>query len=335
MPKQIKLGLDKVPAPVTKQFTQLIDIEGNLLYDAAGNPVVTEDEAVLGSFSKSASATSIFSNNYNSSKPVTVPIAEQFSGESEVSNSLLGVPRAEEQLSLFADVSTYGLDEENWNYYTFSANAVHPAEWYRKQNPVFGRRFNPKFDEGSSEQALYLSSYPSQYNFPGSTVADRLSTPTDTVVTYMNFIAMGKYLYAKFLPYNEVFAKANFLNENIKIVSSGEAEIDTTSSSVFSNVSQIFANDTAYHDVDYGANLQDSFDQIESFTTMYDSIIAGDVTFPPMTGQPQENYKLTSEFPAVRSFLSSKSRPGGSSVSNKFAILESKKTFRYQPGRAS
>ena len=335
MPKQIKLGLDKVPAPVTKQFTQLIDIEGNLLYDAAGNPVVTEDEAVLGSFSKSASATSIFSNNYNSSKPVTVPIAEQFSGESEVSNSLLGVPRAEEQLSLFADVSTYGLDEENWNYYTFSSNAVHPAEWYRKQNPVFGRRFNPKFDEGSSEQALYLSSYPSQYTFPGSTIADRLSTPTDTVVTYMNFIAMGKYLYAKFLPYNEVFAKANFLNENIKIVSSGEAEIDTTSSSVFSNVSQIFANDTAYHDVDYGANLQDSFDQIESFTTMYDSIIAGDVTFPPMTGQPQENYKLTSEFPAVRSFLSSKSRPGGSSVSNKFAILESKKTFRYQPGRAS
>ena len=104
MPKQIKLGLDKVPAPVTKQFTQLIDIEGNLLFDAAGNPVVTEDEAVLGSFSKSASATSIFSNNYNSDKPISVPIAEQFSGESEVSSSILGVPRAEEQLSLFADV---------------------------------------------------------------------------------------------------------------------------------------------------------------------------------------------------------------------------------------
>ena len=101
MPKQIKLGLDKVPAPVTKQFTQLIDIEGNLLFDAAGNPVVTEDEAVLGSFSKSASATSIFSNNYNSDKPISVPIAEQFSGESEVSSSILGVPRAEEQLSLF------------------------------------------------------------------------------------------------------------------------------------------------------------------------------------------------------------------------------------------
>ena len=104
MPKQIKLGLDKVPAPVTKQFTQLIDIEGNLLYDAAGNPVVTEDEAVLGSFSRSDAATSIFSNNYNNGPPVTVPVEEQFSSESEVSSSLLGVPRAEEQLSLFADV---------------------------------------------------------------------------------------------------------------------------------------------------------------------------------------------------------------------------------------
>ena len=144
MPKQIKLGLDKVPAPVTKQFTQLIDIEGNLLYDAAGNPVVTEDEAVLGSFSKSESATSVFANNYDNVPPVTVPIAEQFSGESEVSSSLLGVPRAEEQLSLFADVSTYGLDRDNWDYY-IGPGGNYPPEWYRKENPIYGRRFDPKF----------------------------------------------------------------------------------------------------------------------------------------------------------------------------------------------
>ena len=33
--------------------------------------------------------------------------------------------------------------------------------------------------------------------------------------------------------------------------------------------------------------------------------------------------------------MSSKAQPGGSSSATKFAILESKKTFRYQPGRAS
>ena len=115
MPKQIKLGLDKVPAPVTKQYVQLIDIEGNKLFDAAGNPVITEEEATLGSFSTSAGSTSVYANNRDNNPIVSVPIAEQFSETSEVSSSLLGVPRAEEQLSLFSDVSTYGLDEDNWN----------------------------------------------------------------------------------------------------------------------------------------------------------------------------------------------------------------------------
>tara|TARA_R110000744_G_scaffold39947_2_gene90730 strand:+ start:3487 stop:3864 length:378 start_codon:yes stop_codon:yes gene_type:complete len=120
MPKQIKLGLDKVPAPVTKQFTQLIDIEGNLLYDEAGNPVITEDEATIGSFSTMAGSTSVYINNRDNNPIIPIPIEEQFSETSEVSSSLLGIPRAEEQLSLFSDVSTYGLDEDNWNYYTFS-----------------------------------------------------------------------------------------------------------------------------------------------------------------------------------------------------------------------
>ena len=334
MPKQIKLGLDKVPAPVTKQFTQLIDIEGNLLYDAAGNPIVTEDEAVLGSFSKSASSTSIFSNNYNNSPIVSVPIAEQFSGESEVSNSLLGVPRAEEQLSLFADVSTYGLDEENWNYYTFS-NANYPPEWYSKENPIFGRRFNPKFYEESTEQALVISTYPSQYNFPGSTIASRQTEASDSLKRYMNFIAMGKYLYTIFLPYNRVFAERNFLNTDIKIVSSGEAEIDVTSTSTFNTNGLFFSGDNTFFDVEYGSDLQGSFDQIERWTVLFDRIVSGDAAFPTLTGQPEPDFTLDPIYPFIRSFLSSKAQPGGNSSATKFVILESKKTFRYQPGRAS
>jgi len=334
MPKQIKLGLDKVPAPVTKQFTQLIDIEGNLLYDAAGNPVVTEDEAVLGSFSKSESATSVFANNYDNVPPVTVPIAEQFSGESEVSSSLLGVPRAEEQLSLFADVSTYGLDRDNWDYY-IGPGGNYPPEWYRKENPIYGRRFDPKFYEESTEQALSISTFPSQYNFPGSAIAERLQDATDVQKRYMNFVAMGKYLFTIFEPINPIFAKRNFLNTNIKIVSSGEAEIDVTSSSAFSTNGLYFSGDNLFHDVEYGTDLQDSFDQIERFTVMFDKIVAGDATFPELTGSATTDFTLTSDYPFIRSFLSSKAQPGGGSGSSKFIILESKKTFRYQPGRAS
>ena len=62
MAKQIKIGLDKVPAPVTKQFTQLVDIEGTKLFDAAGNPLVTEEEVSLLKFTSSENALSVYVN---------------------------------------------------------------------------------------------------------------------------------------------------------------------------------------------------------------------------------------------------------------------------------
>ena len=118
MSKQIKIGLDKNPAPITKQFNQLIDTEGTPLVDAAGNPLLTEEDASLGAFTTSDNALSIFTNNKG--KDEAVKVIEQFPEVSAVSNSLLGIPRAEEQQSLFSDVATYGLDEDNWSQYTFT-----------------------------------------------------------------------------------------------------------------------------------------------------------------------------------------------------------------------
>jgi len=334
MPKQIKLGLDKVPAPVTKQFVQLIDIEGNKLFDAAGNPVITEEEAVLGSFATSAGSTSVYANNRDNNPIISVPIAEQFSETSEVSSSLLGVPRAEEQLSLFSDVSTYGLDEDNWNFYTFS-NATYPTEWYNKENPVYGNRSNPTFNEGSEEQALYLRSYPSQYTFPGSTLAENSSAPSETMKNYMQFIAMGTWLYEIFYTVNPVFAKYNFLNPNIYIVNSSNVKVDTTTRGLFDTGALVFGGDGSFFDVEYGTDIQDSFNQIERWTYLYNRIVDGDAVFPLITNAPTPDFTLTAEYAAVRSFLSSRARPGGSSTAENFAILQSQKTFRYQPGRAS
>jgi hypothetical protein len=337
MPKQIKLGLDKVPAPVTKQFTQLIDIEGNLLFDAAGNPVITEDEATLGSFSTSAGSTSININNRDNNPIISIPVEEQFSETSEVSSSLLGVPRAEEQLSLFSDVSTYGLDEDNWNYYTFSGNSS-PAEWYNKENPIFGSRQNPAFYEGSEEQALYLKSFPSQYTFPGSTIAENRSTATETMKSYMNFIAMGRYLYNIFEPINPVFAESNFLNSNIEVVNSQNTTIPTATAGAFIKESLSFNGDGNFFDVEYGPDFQDSCNQIERYTYIFGRMIDGDAGFPdlPTNQYPQgPDFTDTDIGRAAREFLAKNCRPGGSSTSEKFAILQSNKTFRYQPGRAS
>jgi hypothetical protein len=334
MPKQIKLGLDKVPAPVTKQFIQLIDIEGNKLVDVAGNPIYTEDEAVVGSFSKSDYSTPVYANNYDNNPVLSIPIAEQFSSESEVSSSLLGVPRSEEQLSLFSDVSTYGLDTDNWSVY-LGPTGSYPGEWYRKENPVYGRRFDPKFQEESEEQALSLSSFPSQYAFPGSTIVDKLPSANSTMVAYMNFIAMGKWLYEYFLELDldaaTQFAERNLINRNITIVNASEAVIPIS----FNETTRFFDNDTNFHDVEYGADLQDSFDQVERWTALYDKIIASVATFPILTGSAVTDFTELALYKIIQEFLQEESRPGGSSIQPKFAILESKKTFRYQPGRAS
>tara|TARA_R110000796_G_scaffold29449_9_gene79580 strand:+ start:4494 stop:7859 length:3366 start_codon:yes stop_codon:yes gene_type:complete len=332
MPKQIKIGLDKVPAPVTKQFTQLIDIEGNLLTDAAGNPLVTEDEATLGSFATSSNALSLFLNNLGEDQ--SIPVEEKFSETSEVSSSLLGIPRAEEQLSLFADVSTYGLDEDNWNYYTFS-NATYPGQWYRKEDPIFGRRSNPTFNEGSEEQALYLKTFPSQFTFPGSTVADKLTAPTPSMKAYMNFIAMGKYLYSIFVGVAPTFANLNFLDTDIYIIDASKAPVAYPPA--FFAGGGAMSDSGNFFDVEYGPDLQTSFDKIERWTAFFQKIANGEDEYPllPNQGAAPPEFKERSDYVSLRNFVNNDCRPGGSSSAENFAILESKKTFRYQPGRAS
>ena len=53
------------------------------------------------------------------SDPV-LKINEQFPTQSEVSSTLLGVNRAETQLSLFSDVSSYGLDNDEFEFFSTS-----------------------------------------------------------------------------------------------------------------------------------------------------------------------------------------------------------------------
>lgn len=333
MSKQIKIGFDKVPAPITKQFTQLVDIEGTRLFDAAGNPLVTEEETALQNFTSGDNSLSVHVNN----KPKdggSLPVEEQFPETSQVSSSLLGVPRAEEQLSLFSDVATYGLDEDQWNEYTHT-DSVHPTEWYRKENPVYGRRSNPTFNEGSVEQALYLKAFPSQYTFPRGTIEDQLSEPTKGFIRYMNFIALGRLLYDRYINIDEKFATAYFLDpDSANVVDSGENilpyNFDTSSGD-----SGVFTGNGSFFDVVYGApTLQDSFDAIERWTFFFDQIKAGEAVFPYQE-QSAVQFVDTKEYRQIIQFATNDCTPGAGSRVRRLAILESKRAFRYQPGRAS
>ena len=330
MSKQIKIGLDKVPAPVTKQFTQLVDIEGSKLFDAAGNPLVTEEEAALTQFTSTENALSVFVNNTDVR---VVPIEEQFSDTSDVSSSLLGVPRAEEQLSLFSDVAVYGLDEDQWNEYTYPVNSS-PQAWYTKKNPEYGRRGDPSFNEGSTEQALFLKAFPTQYSFPRGTIEERLTEPTDGFIEYMNFISLGRYLYETFKGSSLAFAEKNLLNADVAyVVSAGLQPV----APVFSESLGTFSGNGDFFDVVYGGTTEEeSFDAIERWTYFFDQIIAGTAEFPPLLGSSETDYTAPGgEYGVIRNFATTECKPGGSSGLRQIAVLESKRAFRYQPGRVS
>ena len=351
MSKQIKIGLDKNPAPITKQFNQLIDTEGTPLVDAAGNPLLTEEDASLGAFTTSDNALSIFTNNKG--KDEAVKVIEQFPEVSAVSNSLLGIPRAEEQQSLFSDVATYGLDEDNWSQYTFTQTTSEPIEWFTKKNPIYGRRENPTFNEGSYEQALYLKNFSSQYTWPGSTIAERRAAPTETMRQYMNFVLMGKYLYELFSVHTETqsFANSYLLDDSVYFLKAdstrdkqyddaGYIEAFDVQTSSFSGAEDLF--DVGYTDYDGdgigSVTIQEAFDKVEAWTYIFGKIVDGSVEFPlfPSNNTLGINGKFEDSaiFASLKIFAG-KCRPGGRSDLLRIAVLESTDTFRYQPGRVS
>jgi hypothetical protein len=326
---KIKLGFDRTPAPVVEQLVQLVDIEGALLYDPSGTPLMTEDASRLDTFARSSGATSVHINNMYNSPPISVPVVEQFPETSAVSSSLLGVPRAETSLSLFSDVSSYGIDEENWTYQRYSS-AAYPYVWYFRKNPIYGDRSNPRFYEETREQALYLKSFPVQYGFPGSPLANNSTGEDDleeNLIKYINFIAMGKWLYRLFAGagYAE-FAKRNFLNENLYPIDSSEEEVEVE----FILADKTFSKILDFFDVEYGDDVEDSLFQIERWTIVYQKIRDGEFNFPGIPG----TLSLDS-INIIKEFLGEFAIPGDPDARENFVILESVKTFRYQPGRVS
>lgn len=306
MTKQIKVGFDKIPVPSSDTFEQLYDLNsGVVLKTSEGKPLFTREISPVKSFGRADKSTSVVVNNDNTD-PLT--IAEVFAETSEVSSSLLGVPRAETQLSLFADVSTYGLDENNWEYFNFSSGqGVEPSEWSNRRNKTYGDRFFARLDEVSNEQALTLTAFPVPYSFPYGPKFEDIGFYNETAFErYKKFIELGNFLYDVYVSRGFInFAEENFLNSN------------------FVNTVNIdFAGDVFYNESEYQTDL--IFEKIESWTMTWMKIRDGELFDP-------QNVKIN--FPS--GYDSTNNIPGYSSQRTSYAQLESRRVFRYQPGRIS
>jgi hypothetical protein len=133
----------------------------------------------------------------NKSKPV-FKIAEQFKEASEVSSTLLGVNRAELQLSLFSDVSSYGLDNDEFVFYNFATGSSF-SSWDERINKIYGKRYNGKLSEETSESAIKLGFFPVPYSFPFGPQWEQLGLYNpELYAQYRNFINLGNDLHDHF-----------------------------------------------------------------------------------------------------------------------------------------
>lgn len=315
MAKQLKLGFDKIPVPSTTTYEQLYDLNtGIALRDSDGRPLYTEEISSVGTYGSADKSTSIVVNN----QTAALKVEEVFAETSQVSSSLLGVPRAETQLSLFADVSTYGLDENNWEYFNYnSGTGGEPPEWNFRRNPIYGDRFFSRLEEISNEQALALTAYPVPWSFPFGPRFDDIGRYNEVAFgRYLKFIELGNLLYDSYtsLARNlaqplraafEKFAEDNFLNFNYATASNPE-----------------FQGDVFYNTDEYRTDVV--FEKIESWTIAWMKIRDGELFDP-------SNDKVV--FPPT--YDSTNNIPGYSSQRTFYSQLESRRVFRYQPGRIS
>lgn len=297
MPQQ-KLGFNRTPVPFVQSYQPLYDlIKGVPLRDANNNPIVTLENVPLASLAKSDRATSVVINNDQSR---SVKIIEDFPESSEVSSTLLGIPRAETQLSLFSDVSTYGLNPEEFEFYSFNSGNSRPSGWYTRRNDVYGNHFYPRLKEETNEQALVIEAYPVNYSFARG---PRFERGYDEAVynRFVKFIRLGIIFFNEYKANYLRFARLNFIDPNlINVNSDGEVE--------------------------YFVDEDEGYEIIERWTLTWMDIRDSNIN------DPKDPSSLLT-FPD--GYGSDETRPGAGTGRGYFGLLESRKSYRYQPGRIS
>ena len=238
-------------------------------------------------------------------------IAEQFKETSEVSTTLLGVSRAETQLSLFSNVSSYGLDPDDFETYSYNEGTSF-GSWETRKNALFGNRYSALTTEETQESAIKLTAFPTPYSYPFGPKFEKFGLyNADLFKLYLLFIQLGNDLYE----YYDTGAGSSYPSDwKEKFLSTRFAY-------------------QAGGDVVYAAGINESFAQIDTWTETWRDINSPGSLIDPIDGS-------VFDFPKIGIILGTDiyagtTRPGYSDGNRRYAYLQSRRVFRYQPGRIS
>ena len=257
---------------------------------------------------------------------VVLKVEEQFAESSEVSTTLLGVNRAETQLSLFSNVSSYGLEKKDWEVIEFRGT-VSLRDWEERINDIYGGRTRGEYREVTQESAIQLYVFPVPNTFPfGPNFAKNNLYNDDSkqgwFALYLNFIDMGNEMWKYYngVNYTEFGTEAakqawlsKFLNPDI-------AAVDKTISP---------------QDVIYKLGIKETFAQIDIWTETYRDIIKSQLVDPRTFTNIGFNNVNSIIGKSEGTFASDNTRPGYSDSARRYILLQSRRVFRYQPGRIS
>ena len=260
------------------------------------------------------------------SKPVksdvVLKVAEQFPETSEVSTTLLGVSRAETQLSLFSNVSSYGLESKDWEVLEHRS-IITLRQWAERINEIYGERTRGEIREETQESAIQLYLFPCPNTFPFGPKFEKNNLYNSSLFElYAKFIEMGNDLYTHYNNPSLTYASdsekqkwlSRFLNPVIAAPTSG-----------------------AKRDVEYFVELKQAFAAIDNWTETYRDIRASSLV-SPISGDPSPigfteiNIILGL---APLTYSTSNTRPGYNDNARRYLLLQSRRVFRYQPGRIS
>ena len=257
------------------------------------------------------------------SDPV-LKIREQFPTQSEVSSTLLGVNRAETQLSLFSDVSSYGLDNDEFEFFSTSGGTS-DSNWETRINQIYGERYRGKLFEETQESGIRIGVFPVAFSFPFGPRLEKLGLYNSSFyLNYINFIQLGNDLHEY---YNGP---------------AGASYPDSWKRS-FLNPGDVFVNPSGFggNEVEYAAGIIPSFARIDTWTETFRDIIGKSLRDPVTNLEfgfedvqelilPGTSEKFSTIYPTAGDL-----RPGYSTTNSIYALLQSRRTFRYQPGRIS
>jgi len=177
---QYQIKAQKTGVRTYEKELQMISYRGSSLFSSEGNTLISKKDVyyppdflsknsvavVMDSKSYKRSGLST-RNIYSKGRPAALAVAEQFSEQSAVSRTLLGINRTETQQGIFDDVSTYGLDRKDWVVYAGWAQSGQDANWDNKNSPA-GPHIPVRDRDYSEGSSVVIDSYPVPYTNPGN-----------------------------------------------------------------------------------------------------------------------------------------------------------------------